>query len=200
VFGWLTDAISGSAWSYALVLAIVAVDAVFPIVPGETAVITGAVLAANGELSIVLVLAAAMAGAVAGDNAGYWLGRSLGRRAIERFARGERARARVDWSGRQLRVRGAWILVVARFVPGGRTATTLAAGALRMSWVRFARADAAGAVLWSAYVAGLGWFGASTFEHSLWKPLLLALGVGVLLAALGEWLRRRLDRTTAQDG
>lgn len=180
-------------------LAIVATDAVLPVVPGETALIAAAVLAANGELSILLVVACALIGAFAGDNASYALGRGVGRRAITRLARGEKARARVQWSRRQLRLRGASIVVVARFVPGGRTATTLAAGSLRMQWRRFAFADAVGAALWATYAAALGWFGGSAFEASLWKPLVIALVCGVLLALVGETGRRRLDRSAPGD-
>src|SRR5215217_8747932 len=53
----------------------------------------------------------------------------------------------------------ATIIVVARFVPGGRTATTFTAGTVRLAWPRFAAADAVGATLWAAYAAGLGYLG-----------------------------------------
>lgn len=199
MFDWLTEAIGGSPWTYALVLGIVAADAVVPAVPGETAVIAAAILAANDQLSIVLVLVAAIAGAVVGDNASYLLGRRVGRVALERLARGGRMRSQIEWSRRQLRVRGVWIVVVARFVPGGRTATTLAAGTLQMRWLSFACADGVGAALWAAYAGGLGWFGGSTFEHNVWKPLAVAAVVGILLGLLGEALRRRLDRAASPD-
>ena len=67
MFESLTDAISGSNWAYAIIFAIAFLDAFFPVVPSETAVITGGVLAASGDLSIALVLVAAAVGAVAGD-------------------------------------------------------------------------------------------------------------------------------------
>jgi len=46
--------------------------------PGETALVTAAALAALGRLSIYGVVAAAAAGAILGDNAGYWIGRKGG--------------------------------------------------------------------------------------------------------------------------
>ena len=193
----VTEALSASPWTYALVLAIVAGDAVLPVFPGETAVLTAAVIAGDGELSIVLVVAAAIAGAMLGDTTSWLLGRTFGERAVGRLAHGGKARDRVAWSRRQLRLRGAWLVVVARFIPGGRTATTLAAGTLGMPLRRFVAADAVGAVLWSLYAAGLGWFGGEAFGQSLWKPLAVALGIGAAVGAIGELLRRRLDRRAA---
>jgi SNARE associated Golgi protein len=47
---------------------------------------------------------------------------------------------------------GVWIIVVARFIPGGRTATTYAAGTVGMPWRRFLPADAIAVALWALYV------------------------------------------------
>ena len=44
-------------------------------IPGETALITAAVLASQGKLKIELVIALAAAGAIVGDNIGYLIGR-----------------------------------------------------------------------------------------------------------------------------
>ena len=52
--------------------------------PGETALITAAVLASRGKLSIELVIALAAAGAIVGDNIGYVIGRKGGRWILER--------------------------------------------------------------------------------------------------------------------
>lgn len=195
----LVDALSGSSWTYAVVLGIVAGDAVLPVLPGETAVLTGAILAREGHLSIVLIVLASMAGAMLGDATSYWVGRVFGERAVRRLARSERARERVQWSQEQIQGRGMWFVAAARFIPGGRTATTLAAGTLEMRWRRFVVADAVGATLWSCYSAGLGWFGGRAFSDSFWKPLALALALGAVLAGAGELVRRALDRRRAHE-
>jgi membrane-associated protein len=190
VLHWLTHLIEGSAWAYPAIVALVAMDGLVPMVPGEGAVLTASILAADGHLSFALVLLSATAGAFAGDNASYAVGRLLGRRAVARLCRKEKTKARVSWARELIRRRGSPMIVAARFVPGGRTATTLAAGSLGMTWRRFAAADAAASFLWAAYVAALGYLGGSTFQHSLWKPLLLAAGVAVGVTALGEAYRR----------
>ena len=48
--------------------------------PGETALIACSVLASQGTLSIVAVIAVAIAAAIIGDNAGYWVARERGGR------------------------------------------------------------------------------------------------------------------------
>ncbi len=168
----------------------VAFDSLLPIAPAEAVVITAGVLTADGELNPFLVAAAETAGGCLGDSASYWLGASLGRRAERRLFKSEKARGRVEWARRQLRRRGGQIIVVARFIPGGRTATTFTAGALEMPWGRFIKADAAAAALWATYMTPLGYFGGSAFEQSLWKPLLAATLLPTAAAGAAELLRR----------
>ena len=57
-----------SGWAYAVVFVFAFLDALLPVVPSETAVITAGVVAATGHLSLLLTLAAAACGAFAGDN------------------------------------------------------------------------------------------------------------------------------------
>jgi membrane-associated protein len=136
------------------------------------------------------VLIAASIGAFIGDNTVYWIGRTAGQAARRRMFSGEKSQQRLDWAAGQLRERGATIIVVARFIPGGRTATTFTAGTLHMDYRRFALADAAGALLWSAYATALGYFGGNAFKDSLWKPLAIALATAALLGVVVEVARR----------
>jgi membrane-associated protein len=196
MFNSLLNAVSGSPWTYVLILGVCAGDAVLPLFPSETVVIAAAVLASRGRLEIALVIVAAAAGAGLGDNCAYALGRSGLRRVVNRLFGSEKNQQRLNWARSQLQQRGAWIIIVARFIPGGRTATTYMSGTLDMPWKRrFLPADTTAAIIWSLYSAALGYFGGSAFEHNLWIPLLIATGTSVLVAALGELVRRRfLDR------
>ena len=85
---WLTHLIAGSAWAYPAIVALVAMDGLVPMVPGEGAVLTASILAASGHLSLALVVVSAFAGALLGDNASYGVGRLLCTRALERDAFG----------------------------------------------------------------------------------------------------------------
>ena len=192
MFDFLTHLIHGSAaTAYGAISLIVGLDSFFPLVPGETAVITGGVLAGNGDLSLPLVLLAAWAGGMAGDNLVYGLGRLLGARARRRFFKSDRALHSLAWAEVQLEQRGTPIILAARFIPGGRTATMFSAGSLEMPWRRFISADAIAAGIWAGYAAGLGFVGGSTFSHNIWKPLAVATVIALLVTAGSEVYRRR---------
>jgi membrane protein DedA with SNARE-associated domain len=67
-----------------------------------------------------------------------------------------------------------------------------------MAWrARFLPSDGAAAVAWSLYAVGLGYVGGAAFEHNLWIPLLIAGGASIVVALLGELLRRWLSRRAA---
>lgn len=182
----ITQFVTASPATYAIVFGIVAIDAILPFAQAEATVITAAVLAAQGSLLVWLVVIAAAAGGIVGDNASYLLGRVVGCRIAGRLL----SRDRLRRAERGVKSKGWILIVIARFIPVGRTATTLAAGTLEMPWRRFFVADAVAAILWASYATTLGYAGGASFSHSLWKPLLLALGIAVVLAAAGEAYRR----------
>jgi membrane-associated protein len=193
VFESLTEQVSGSPWTYAFLFAIAALDVVFPIVPSETSVILAGVLAATGDLILVLVIVVAAAGAILGDNTAYWIGRLLGERIVARFFAGER-RKRVDWAEKQVNERGGYLIVVGRFIPGGRTVITLACGLLEMRWRRFISFDVAAGLVWASYAALLGYFGGRTFEESPLKGFLVAFAIALAVTGAIEayrYLRKR---------
>jgi membrane-associated protein len=200
VFDQLTDALSGSSWAYALIFAVVAGDAVLPLLPGETIVVTGGVLATSGDLNPLLVFLAAAVGAFAGDSACYWIGRKLGTRAAQRFLRGERGRRTLRWAQDALERRGRTLIAVARFVPGGRTAVALTAGTTEFRWRTYVLADLVGVSIWSAYNVALGAIGGTAFEHQTWKGLLLAVGLAAATGGVIEGIRWLLQRRRARVG
>ena len=196
---WTTQ-LQASPLTYLAVLGACALDAVLPIVPSEAVVIAASILATRGGLSIWLVTVAAAAGGFLGDTASYVLGRTAGAAAARRLFRSPKAKRRLDWAGAALDRHGATIIVVARFVPGGRTATTFTAGTVRLPWPRFATADAVGATLWAAYAAGLGYLGGETFERRPLYAFLFGLGVALLVALVVEAARRLRGRGARAGG
>jgi membrane protein DedA with SNARE-associated domain len=126
----LTDFISDSPLTYGLVALLVAGDAIIPVFPGESGVVAAAVLAADGELMVWLVVAAAFVGAFVGDFAMYGIGRWAGTRLVRRYAsEGDRAE-RVRWARGLLERRGTALIVAAQFIPGGRNVVMFSAGTL----------------------------------------------------------------------
>jgi membrane-associated protein len=195
VFGHFTQLVAhASGWAYGIVFLLAFLDAIVPVVPSETAVITAGVVAAAGDLSLMLVIPLAAAGAFLGDNTAYLIGRRFGERVVRRFFSGAKARRRIEWAQDQLRERGGELIAIGRFIPGGRTAVTLSAGLLRFRWRRFVLFDALAALAWALYASLLGYFGGRTFEHAAWKGLLLALGIAFAVAGgieLARWLLKR---------
>jgi len=196
VFNQFTDLVANSSeWAYVIIFLFAYLDVLVPIVPSETAVITAGVVAAAGDLSLALVIPLAAAGAFLGDNTAYLLGRRFGTRVTERFFPGEKARHRIEWADEQLRERGGELIVVGRFIPGGRTAVALSSGTLKYPWRRFIAFDATAALIWATYSALLGYYGGKTFEG----PWGLALALLIAFAVAGgieltRWLLRRRRR------
>jgi membrane-associated protein len=193
LFDTFTQLVADSSeWAYLIIFLFAYLDVLVPIVPSETAVTTAGVVAADGDLSLALIIPLAAAGAFLGDNTAYLLGRRFGTRATERFFRSERARRRIAWADEQLEERGGELIMVGRFIPGGRTAVALSSGTLRYPWRRFIMFDAAAALIWASYSALIGYYGGQTFE-GLWG---LALALAIAFAVVGgieliRWLLRR---------
>ena len=191
-----TDLVTGSYWTYGAILLVAALDAFFPIVPAETMVIAGGVLAASGDLELALLIPAAAVGAIVGDHISYTIGRTVGERITSRLFRGRRKR-HLERAERMLDERGGYLIVIGRFIPGGRTATTFSAGTLRMRLRRFSAWDVVAGLFWALYASLIGFFGGKAFEDDPARGILLALGVAFGIATIVEamrWWRKRAQR------
>lgn len=188
----------GSPWIYLLLFLVAAVDGFFPVVPGETSVIAAGAFAATGEPHLALVILTAAAGAFAGDHVSYLLGRVSGGRLLRRVRPGTRRAGAIDRARRELAVRGGLILVVARYVPGGRTAVTLTMGTTRFPVRSFACFDAVAALSWAGYSALIGHLGGMAFERDPIRGLLLGLALACTVTVLTEAVRRLRRRRTAR--
>jgi membrane-associated protein len=184
-----------SALSYLIAVIVPALDAVLPALPGETAVIAlGVTTAGSMDPRIALLVACAAAGAFLGDNLCYLLGRRFGPAVQRRFfstPRGAKTRA---WAERSLERYGMQLIIVCRFIPGGRTAVTLTCGIVGYSRRRFTVATAVAAVIWALYAFFIGRIGGKAFEDNIWAGLAIALGASVAISAVIEVGRRVAGR------
>jgi membrane-associated protein len=177
--------------SYAIAIVLPALDAILPLLPSETAVITlGVATAGSTDPRIGLLVAFCAAGAFLGDNLCYLLGRRFGPRIKRRFFRGEKGASRLAWAERSLERYGMPLILVCRFIPGGRTAVMLCCGIVRYDRRRFVIATAAAGVIWASYSFFIGRLGGQAFEDRPWAGLLLALGLAAGISALIELVRR----------
>ena len=195
-FDQIAEWVSGAWWSYFVIFGVAAVDAFFPLVPSETTLVIGGTFASSGDLNLMLVILAGAAGAILGDNISFAIGNMVGERTVKRWFRGEKAHRRLEWAERTLDERGAYIIILGRFIPGGRTAVTFSAGYLpTFPWRRFIVYDVPAGLIWATYGALLGYFGGKTFEDNPFWGVLLALGIALTLGFVVEavrhlWARR----------
>jgi len=180
-----------SALSYVIALVIPALDAIFPVLPGETAIIAlGVATAGSADPRIALLVGCAAAGAFLGDNLCYLLGRRFGSAVQRRFfatPKGRKARA---WAERSLARFGPQLIIVCRFIPGGRTAVTLTCGLTGYPRRRFTAVTAVAAVIWALYAFFIGRLGGRAFEDNPWIGLVIAFGASIVIGAVIEVVRR----------
>lgn len=190
----LISSVVGSPWAHLAVFLVCAVDAFFPVVPSETSVIAAAAVAAAGGQSLGWIVAVAFLGALLGDHVSYGIGRRLGRAGEGRILRGHRAAAVREWGERMLRTRGGLVIVALRFIPGGRTATTLAAGTLRYPRSRFAAFDALAAAAWATYSGLIGYWAGGVFRGNHLLAVTVGIGISVAISVVVETVRFAVRR------
>jgi membrane protein DedA with SNARE-associated domain len=139
------------------------------VLPGETAVVYGGVLADAGKVSVLLVLAVMLVAAVVGDSVGFQIGRKLGPR-LGRAPVLRNHPDRLDEAQAYLRRRGGRAVVMGRFTAFLRAVMPGWAGASRMEYRRFLVFNVIGGVFWGSACVLLGYFAAdsiSTITHAL---------------------------------
>jgi phosphatidylglycerol lysyltransferase len=144
-------------FGYLIVFLGVGIESLGVPVPGETVLIIGAVLAAQGHLNPAAVAAVAAVGAILGDNTGYYVGRRWGERLIR--ARGLRRiydPRRVAVAERFFQKHGWTAVFFGRFIAILRIFAGPLAGLHKMPWTHFVLANAGGAVVWVAAVVTAG--------------------------------------------
>lgn len=167
--------------------------------PGETALIAAAVFATRGKLDIVAVIAVAAAAAIVGDNLGYWIGRTGGRRLLERHRLLSRWFGRVlPWSEGFFRRHGPKTIFIGRFFSVLRVTAAWMAGVSRMHWWTFFLWNAAGGICWAVLVGLVAYFlgqaAADAISHYglLGGVLLVALALAALVA-FHFWRKRLVE-------
>ncbi|WP_406284093.1 DedA family protein [Embleya sp. NBC_00896] len=191
---WLDPIMSftQSPWAYLIVALTALLDAMLPILPSESALIACGVFATVGGFSpnlFLLILAGAI-GAFVGDNLTYAIGRwaePFANRHMLKGERGKRARERAE---RWLTERGGVMIVVGRYIPGGRTAVSLVAGMVEYPIARFRMFTAIAGVTWATYGVLLGFWGGAAFKDSPLKGIAAGLAAAAVLTLLVELIRR----------
>lgn len=180
-------------------------DAIFPLVPSEMVVITGGALSADGRANVFLVGALAALASWVGDIAVFQLFKRRLGHVLDRWGWGRKfhrgVHAAIARAGRSSTYGG---IVGVRFLPGGRLATSAAAGIADVSTPVFNCCAALGAILWASWLVGLGYFTGAATRLPFWASALIGVGAGLLagsvLALIVARSRVRRCRAGGPDG
>ncbi len=186
-------------WTYLLVGALAFLETgafVGLIAPGETAILLGGLVAGQGEIDIVTLIALVWACAVAGDVTSFALGRRLGRGFLERHGpKLKITEPRLQQVERFFDRHGGKAILLGRFVGLVRAVAPFLAGSSGMRLRRFIPYDIVGAGLWGSTFALLGFVFWHSFDQvvAIAKKGAFALGtviaVAVAIVAAVRWLR-----------
>lgn len=176
-------ALSESLWIYPGVYVLCVIDGFFPVVPSESVIIASATAWAQvGNPWLPGIWLAAAAGAWCGDQIAYFIGSRFDVTRWRIFHT-EKGKQSLAWAESALETRGSTFIIAARFIPMGRVAANLSAGALRFPHKRFMGIDAIGAIIWATYSVILGIFAGSIFSNLLVSIIVGIVG-GVILGVL----------------
>jgi membrane protein DedA with SNARE-associated domain len=170
--------------------------------PGETALITASIFAERGDLNIFEVIAVAAAAAIVGDNLGYWIGRSGGRRLLERFGPLHRvSKSGIEWSESFFERHGGKTVFIGRFIAVLRFTAAWLAGISRMEWWKFFAWNAAGGICWAIAVGLVAYYAghaaADAIGHyGLYGAAGVIVVVVLVIVGMRFWRKRVLEGDT----
>jgi membrane-associated protein len=194
----LVLALAGSAWVYPVVFAFVVIDGFFPPLPSETVVVAlGALAVSAGAPHPLGLIAVVTVGAVLGDVTAYLIGRRIG---LARFAWQRRAGVlRVSDRARSaLLARPASLLLTARYIPVGRVAVNMTAGATGFSLRKFLPLACLGGFCWATYSVLIGAVAGAWLRHNPLLGAVLAVAAALLLGLLVDTVVLRVLRARAR--
>jgi membrane-associated protein len=189
-----------------LVIVFVETGLLFPLLPGESLLFTGGLLAAHGTLNIWVLAPAVAVVAILGDQTGYFIGRRIGPALFKKEDSRFFKKHYVTDSHAFFEKYGPWAIILARFMPFIRTFTPVVAGVSYMRYPVFLGFDIVGGTLWGGGVTLAGYFlGNVPFVHqNLEKIILVILFVSMLPAFIAAGrayrARRRVDKESGDLG
>jgi len=183
-------------WTYLLVGALAFLETgafIGLIAPGETALLLGGLVAGQGQVDVLTMIAVVWACAVAGDLTSFFLGRRLGRAfMVKHGAKVQITEPRLEQVERFFDRHGGKAILIGRFVGLVRAVAPFMAGSSGMPLRRFVPYDVIGAGLWGSTFVVLGYVFWQSFSQLVdyAKKGAVALGAVIVLVVAIVWLIR----------
>lgn len=179
-----------------LVIVFIETGLLFPLLPGESLLFTGGLLAASSTMNIWVLAPAVAAVAVLGDQTGYFIGRRIGPALFTKEDSRFFKQHYVTESHAFFEKYGAPAIILARFMPFVRTFTPVIAGVSYMRYPVYLAFDIVGGVLWGAGVTVAGYFlGNVEFVHKNLESIILGIVfVSLIPAFIAAWRAYRARR------
>lgn len=195
-------AAAGSPWVLLATAALIIIDGIFPVVPSESVVIgLAAIGVGTGHPMLLLLGLVAAAAAWVGDNLAYEIGRAIGVTRFRWMRRPWFVRATTT-AATALDRRVSSAVLAGRFVPGGRVAISLVAGATRVPRRTYRPLTVASSSLWAGYSLLIGTVGGAwVAAHpvlGVTVSIAVGIGVGILIDQLLTVIRLRRAALVSQ--
>jgi len=133
---------------------------VMPFLPGDSLLFAAGMIAAQGSLSVSLLIPLLLIATFSGDNTNYFIGKFLGHKALEikLFGKNIVKQAHLDKTHAFYEKHGPKTVILARFVPIVRTFAPFVAGVGSMAYRTFIVYSITGALLWVVGITLAGYF------------------------------------------
>ena len=185
MFDWIAGLVEDGG--YLGIAALMFAENLFPPIPSELIMPLAGFAAARGDLNIALATAAGAAGSLLGALFWYYVGRWLGSARLKRWA-GRHGRwltltpGDIDRSCAWFNRHSGKAVFIGRLVPAVRTLISVPAGIAGMGLPRFLLYSALGTVLWTAFLAGLGYLLGDQYRKVAdWSNPLSNAVIGILV-------------------
>lgn len=201
ITNWL-GGLSGPA-IYAVVAALVfCEDGLFVgfVLPGETAVVLGGVLASESRINVVILCACVVFAAIAGDTVGYEIGHRYGERIL-RIGPLKKHQHRIGQAQEFIRRRGPVAVFLGRFIAFFRAMMPALAGISHMRYRKFLLFNALGGLVWGVGFTLLGYYAGNAYkriEHEVGTGAAIAVAAVVVIGVV-VWHFRRKRREGAEE-
>lgn len=189
-------------WILPLLFLFCMIDAIFPLVPSESFLVSLAAVGVHtGVPNLVLIGLLGAGGALLGDQITYAIGRKIGSRGFK-WMRGQRAQRVLNYAEKKLETSGALLIFTARYIPIGRVAVNLTAGATGFSHKRFTLFDTIGVLTWAAYSVSIGALAGNWMHDNkllgIAVSIVIAVVLGFVIDRIVSWVLDRLHRRAAK--